>query len=243
MTVKKSITKEVAKAYDEFGNAYWENAKKKVHNAYYERPAMIKLLEKYDLKGKKVVDAGSASGFYSEYLVEKGAKVTAFDVSDEMVRVTKEKVGDKAEVFKADLTKPLDFLENGSVDYIVCSLILHYVYDMHAVFREFHRKLKSGGKVIFCIHHPFSDFSYYEKAENYYKKEVIHDTWTFGEKEVEVVFYRRPLTEIIDSFLSCGFKLETFYEPQPVKEGEKVNKRQYDYLMKNPCFLCMEVVK
>jgi len=35
----------------------------------------------------------------------------------------------------------------------------------------------------------------------------------------------------MDSFLSCGFQLETFYEPQPVEEGEKVNKKQYDYLI------------
>lgn len=53
------------------------------------------------------------------------------------------------------------------------------------------------GLILFSVHHPFADIDLSEKKE-YFKTELLVDHWKRGEDMVEVVFYRRPLNQIVN---------------------------------------------
>ena len=127
-------------AYETLAERYAALADSKAENAYVERPAMLSLLP--EVEGKRVLNAGCGPGWYSEWLVDHGAWVVAIDVSPKMVELAKRRLGARVEVHQADLSKPLDFLEDASFDLILCPLVLDYIRDWEGVFKEFFRLLR-----------------------------------------------------------------------------------------------------
>ncbi|MBB2482605.1 class I SAM-dependent methyltransferase [Bacillus sp. APMAM] len=227
----------VQKAYDELSYDYEHRVDKHaLYNIDYERPAMMNLLPQ-DLKGKMILDAGCAAGWYTEQFIKLGAGVTAIDLSSEMVAATKRRVGDQAEVLCLDLADKLPFKDN-TFDFIVSSLVLHYVKDWGPTFQEFKRILKPDGILLFSVHHPFMDINM-SQNQDYFSTEFIVDQWKRQGKFIEVTFYRRPLHLILNETLA-HFSLEKLIEPQPTKEFEKKNPETYEKLMKNPHFMIIK---
>lgn len=134
-------------AYEALAERYAALVDSKAENAYYERPATLSLLP--DVEGKRVLDAGCGPGSYSEWLVVHGAEVMAIDVSPKMVQLAKRRLGTRAEICQADLSKPLDFLEDESFDLVLCPLVLDYIRDWKSVFTEFCRILRESSLLIF----------------------------------------------------------------------------------------------
>jgi 2-polyprenyl-3-methyl-5-hydroxy-6-metoxy-1,4-benzoquinol methylase len=69
--------------YDTFAESYARENESSLFNAYYERPAMIDLAG--DVAGRSILDAGCGAGPLSAALRDRGAQITAFDSSREMV--------------------------------------------------------------------------------------------------------------------------------------------------------------
>lgn len=230
----------VIEAYDQLANDYEHNVDtKSLFNTEYERPAMFKLLPG-DLKDKRVLDAGCAAGWYTSQLVSLGASVIATDISPEMVKATKRRLGEKAEVLCCDLEKDLPF-EDESFDFIVSSLVLHYIKDWSKPFSEFRRILKPNGTLLFSVHHPFMDLKLSDNGD-YFSTEYIVDQWKRQGKLIDVPFYRRPLQEILNETLGY-FSLERIVEPQPMKEFQLKEPDKYKKLMKNPHFFIVKAEK
>ena len=96
MDVLKDTIKDT---YDKLASTYKENLDvANPYNSYYERPAMMEMVPK-KLEGKSILDAGCAAGWYTSQFVERGANVTAIDVSYEMVKAAKESMGIKQRFF------------------------------------------------------------------------------------------------------------------------------------------------
>ncbi|WP_210212079.1 class I SAM-dependent methyltransferase [Mesorhizobium sp. M6A.T.Ce.TU.016.01.1.1] len=129
--VKASDSKPVAvDAYVSFAKRYDALAPSKPHNALYERPASFELLG--EVTGLDILDAGCGSGICSEKLARSGARVSAFDITPEMLALARERcAGLDVDIRLGDLEKPLDWLADGSFDRIICSLALDYV-ERHA---------------------------------------------------------------------------------------------------------------
>ncbi|MBW9147802.1 class I SAM-dependent methyltransferase [Clostridium sp. CM028] len=227
-------------AYEEMAEHYFKYVDTKPFNAYYERPATVSMLT--DVKGKKVLDAGCAAGWYTKLLLDKGASVIALDFSPNMIEMTKRRVGNKAKIIRADLNEPLDFIDDESIDVILSSLTLHYIKNWEVVMSEFNRILKKGGQLVFSVHHPFMDFKLSSK-ENYFLTELLDDEWTTNKGKVKVQFYRRPLSKIIASVIKSGFTIEKLLEPMPVEQFKTEEPNIYDKLTKNPQFLFIKAKK
>ncbi|GAA3409464.1 class I SAM-dependent methyltransferase [Paenibacillus hodogayensis] len=240
-------TRKIIEAYDKLAKDYEKNVDTMSgHNAYYERPAMMKNMP-MDMNQLVVLDAGCAAGWYTEQFIKLGAQVTAVDLSPEMVEACKRRVGDKAQVFTCDLAEPLPF-ENETFDLIVSSLTLHYIDDWAPTFREFHRVMKPGGSLIFSVHHPFMDFKHFDRPD-YFSHELLKEIWNKKDSgPVEVTFYRRPLQEIIN-VTAEQFIIECIIEPQPsidFKDNPNASdwyKRWFDRLTTNPHFLIVKARK
>jgi SAM-dependent methyltransferase len=229
-----------ARQYDAMGGVYRDGNNKGSLNAYYERPATISLLG--NVAGLRVLDAGCGPGALTEWLVEHGAAVTAVDVSPEMVRIARERVGDRARVQVADLADPLP-LETGSVDVVVSSLAMHYITDWDVPLGEFRRVLTPDGAAVFSTHHPAMDWQMHSPGD-YFAVRQVSERWSLGtEGGFDVTFWRRPLTAITESIYRAGFLIERLVEPAPVPELADVDTDDYRRLRTSPAFLFFRLVK
>ncbi len=222
-----------AHQYNAMAAAYAADNAESAYNAHYERPATISLLG--DVSRRRVLEVGCGPGILTMWLVDHGALVTAFDVSAEMVSLTRESVGDRAAVIVADLDQPLSFAPYRSFDIVVASLVLHYVEDWEPVFREFHRVLKPGGTVVFSTHHPTMDWEI--AGGDYFATTQVTERWRKGGGEFEVTFWRRPLTAMTHAITSSGFVIERLVEPGPAPELRRLDPAAYELIRTKPRFL------
>jgi SAM-dependent methyltransferase len=227
-------------SYQQMADYYFSYVDSKPFNAYYERPGTLALLP--EVKGKRVLDAGCAAGWYTAWLLDHGAQVTAVDLSPNMVERTHQRVGEHARILQADLNLPLDDLTDASFDIVLSSLTLHYLKDWTGVLSEFRRILVPGGTLVFSVHHPFMDFTVF-KRENYFLTELLEDEWNTTAGPVKVYFYRRPLSQIITAVLEAGFLLEKLSEPMPTQEFQAAQPEAYQRLTKRPQFLFLRARK
>jgi SAM-dependent methyltransferase len=228
------------KAYDEMAKYYENYVDTKPWNALYERPATLSLLP--EVKNKKILDIGCAGGWYTKYLLDKGADITGIDANEKMVEITRKRTRDKCPVFQADINNKLNFIEDGTFEIVLASLVLHYIKNIENVFYEINRILKINGELIFSIHHPLMEFVYF-KRENYMETELLEDEWTMGEEEIKVQFYRRPLNKMLQPLIDAGFYIEKILEPEPSKEFREKLPEAYERLLKRPNFLFIKAKK
>src|SRR5258708_208246 len=187
-------------AYERLAEAYAARVDTKAHNAYYDRPAVISLLP--EVAGKHALDAGCGPGVYTEWLVEHGADVVGIDVSPKMLKLAAARLQGRARLLEADLGQPLDF-SDASFDLIVSALVLDYVRDWEALFREFLRVLCEGGCVVFSTEHPYDVFARRRQGANYFDVEQVEAefNWPAFGVCVRAPKYRRPLSSMLDPLL------------------------------------------
>lgn len=222
--------------YDSIAEEYAAKVDNAPYNALYERPAMLGLLP--DLEGRRILDAGCGSGWYAEKLIERGAILDAIDSSGAMVEYARERLkkaggGESGATLQvADLADRLPF-EDEVFDGIVSPLVLHYLRDWRPTLREMHRVLRSNGWLLFSTHHPAADASLF-KTQNYFAVEHVVDHWDWVGR---VEFYRRSLTEILDSVAGSDFVIDKLVEPRPTEEFRSVKPDSWERLMNQPEFL------
>jgi len=227
-------------AYEALAEAYAAAIDTKPHNAYCERPATLSLLP--NVKGKRVLDAGCGPGVYSEWLIKHGAEVVAIDASPRMVRLAKQRLGRAGDVREADLSKPLNFLDDSFFDVIVSPLVLEYIENWGPTLREFFRILRQDGCLVCSVTHPFYDFTYYE-SNNYFETELVGSEWRGFGPHVYMPSFRRSLGATLNPFLHTGFMLETIVEPKPTEDFKEADPKHYNELSQQPCFLCIRARK
>jgi len=235
-------------AYEEMAEAFNARIETAPYNAYLERPAMLSLLP--DVKDKHVLDAGCGPGLYAEILLDKGATVTAIDISPKMIQFTKQRVGNRATIRQANLEEPLDFLADQSVDLVFSSLVLDYVNDWKSLFIEFARILVDDGYFLFSTEHPFEKFAKFGHKqqleietlpENYFKMEYLEIYWSGT--GVLVPTYRRPLSVFFESLEIAGFSFDTLIETQPTEDFKQASPDAYERTSRHPTFMCIRARK
>lgn len=223
-------------AYEALARRYSDIAETKAENGYNEHPAMRAQIGGVD--GLRVLDAGCGPGFLTKYLLEKGAaEVAAFDVSPAMIERARERAGDRARLFVADMAKPLSLLESGQFDLVVSSLAIDYVRDWSVPLAEFRRVLKPGGRLVASVQHPMGAYKWFSPPSAF-GVHLCKAKWKgFGGKPVVVPDYYRSFGEIISPLLAAGFVLRALKETRPVPELEAINPRKYREGMEFPTFM------
>ncbi len=136
-------------------------------HAAFQRDVGHLLLAKLpaDLSGKRVLDLGCGTGYFSALLQQRGADVVCVDISQEMLNQARQRCTQgKATYVLAD-AENLPF-EDCSVDYVFSSLALQWCTDLSYPLKEVRRVLKNGGKGFFST---LTDGSLYELRESWIK--------------------------------------------------------------------------
>ena len=195
--------------YDAFAQSYARENDTSLFNAYYARPAMIELAG--DVGGRRVLDAGCGHGPLAQALQERGAAVTGFDASPEMLRLARQRLGDDADLHLADLARPLPFAD-GEFDDVVVSLVLHYLEDWDAPLAELRRVLRPGGRLLLSVNHPLV-FEVTRPEGDYFAVTAYTDDHTFDGRPAELTYWHRPLHAMTDAFTAAGFAIDVVSEP------------------------------
>jgi SAM-dependent methyltransferase len=197
--------KPVAALYDRIGGDYSRNKPRAVSD-YTELPAVLSLAG--DVRGLRVLDAGCGPGKHSERLLDRGARLTGIDISDEMVAHARERCKGRGRFLRADFEtarfKPASF------DLVTASLCLMYSKDVRPAIRNFSRWLADGGRLIFSLYHPVRffvkvpDFDFSRSRKVWFHLEGC---------DVTVFNYYHPLPKYFDALREHGFELLRLVEP------------------------------
>lgn len=195
--------------YDDFAAAYAADNEVNLSNGHYERPAMLNLAG--DVAGRRILDAGCGSGPLALALRERGARVTGFDASAEMIRLARERLGEDTDLRVLDLAEELPF-EDGAFDDVVCSLALHYLEDWSAPLRELHRVLRPGGRLILSVEHPMVHKLVHPEAD-YFETSLWPLEHEFQGRKAVLNIWHRPLHAMVKDFTRAGFRIADIDEP------------------------------
>ena len=232
-------------SYDAIADRYAAAVDAAPYNALYERPATLALLP--PVAGAHVLDAGCGNGWYTEQLLARGAAVTAVDGSAPMTAHAHARIAalgalsdgagiprpGRARVAAADLSRPLDFLADASVDGVVSALVLHYLRDWGPTLHELRRVLRSDGWLVLSTHHPAEEAARLD-VPDYFAVEEYEDDWKWLGT---VRYWRRPLTATVDALADAGFAVERLVEPLPTEAFRAARPEAYARLRKRPGFL------
>lgn len=115
-------------------------------------------IDKYLDNGMKILDAGCGAGRYSIEFAKRGCKVTLLDISNEQLKIAKEKIDDAKVnkniegIFQGDI-RDLSQFENEKFDLVVCyGAPLSYILECREkVVLEFNRVLKKNGMLFVSV--------------------------------------------------------------------------------------------
>ncbi|CAN5902577.1 class I SAM-dependent methyltransferase [soil metagenome] len=206
---------------------YGDSVETHPFHSHFERPATVEVLPV--LAGLHVLDAGCATGWYTEYLALQGAQVTALDLTPAMVEKTQARVP-TATVIQADLLEPLPF-SNESFDLVLSTLTLHYLENWQPTFAEFQRVLNPSGLLVFSVHHPFKEFDL--SGTNYFEVEKRVRTGAAG----TFSSYRRPISAVTETLHATGFGVERLLEPVPTPAYREADPEGFAEMSCSPSLL------
>lgn len=120
-----------------------------------EQPLVDALLG--DVRGLIVADIGCGTGRHAIRLVQRGARVTGIDFSQQMLErahIKANSVGGMAmQIVQHDLAEPLPF-EQASFDRVLCGLVLDHIPNLATLFADMKRICKPGGFIVISVMHP-----------------------------------------------------------------------------------------
>jgi ubiquinone/menaquinone biosynthesis C-methylase UbiE len=207
-----------ADAYNSIAAAYAAESETGLFNAFYTHPAILDLAG--DVAGRQILDVGCGAGPIAVKLRDRGATVTGFDSSAEMLELARKRLGPDTDLRVADLNSPLPY-PDGAFDDVIAALVLHYLEDWTGPLAELRRVLKPGGRLIAAVDHPFAMELLYRQQTNkpaYFQTRSRTEEWTYGGSSAQLTFWTRPLHAMADAFTKANFKITRISEPPPAAD-------------------------
>ncbi len=137
---------ELAEYYDRF--YWWKDYRREID-------FLVKLLDRYGVKGRRILEVACGTGTHTKLLAARGYKVTGVDLSQEQLAVARRKLRGRAEFVRGDM-RDLDSAVEGTYDCVICffSSISYNltVADLRKTLQGFHRHLEPGGITVFDTH-------------------------------------------------------------------------------------------
>ncbi|MDD6189697.1 MAG: class I SAM-dependent methyltransferase [Clostridiales bacterium] len=241
----EQLWNKMAKAYEEFtsGDNSYSNT--------IEWPCIQKMLP--DIKGKSVIDLGCGSGRYTFLLEEaQPRKVVGVDISDEMLRLAREKAearGSSALFIKGDLN---DFVPDDQYDVVFSSTMSHYIVDLFPLFANIYDMLTYRGIGIISVMNPIYsaqypikngewNVRYLDKSERSYVQ-----PWCEGDDDLEQLLscsYHHTFSDYMNAIIHNGLTILEMQEPLPPESWKSEAPSRYDAFIETPSYLIIKLQK
>ena len=112
-----------------------------------------------DIRFENCLEIGCGTGKNTKWLLTKGQKITAIDLSEEMLSKAREKISnDNVRFLKVDINEDWTFT-NEKFDLVVCSLVLEHIENIDRIFKLISEYLIENGIVYIGELHPFKQYS------------------------------------------------------------------------------------
>ena len=142
------------KAYDIWSEQYDTNSNR---TRDLEATSLRKTLE--GINFNNCLEVGCGTGKNTEWLLTKAKKISAVDISDEMISKARKKVkSDKVQFVLVDIAKPWNFVQE-MFDIVCFSLVLEHIENLDHIFKETSKILVAGGYIYIGELHPFKQYS------------------------------------------------------------------------------------
>jgi 2-polyprenyl-3-methyl-5-hydroxy-6-metoxy-1,4-benzoquinol methylase len=159
-----------------------------------------------DVSGVRVLDAGCGEGHLARILANRGADVTAVDVSPRLVEMARVKDPEGAIDYRAaDLSRPLEEFES-VFDLVGSDLVLNDVPDYRGFINTLGMVTKLGGRVVLSMNNPYS-YVIRKQVEDYFDSGFSAQYRGMSEAGLKVYFHHRTLQEYVTAFVESGFLL------------------------------------
>lgn len=241
----EQLWNKMATAYEAFTSG--ENS----FSATIEWPCIQKMLP--DIKGKSVIDLGCGSGRFT-FLLEESAprKLTGVDISDEMLRLARQKAaerGSKARFIKGDLN---DFVPEDQYDVVFSSTMCHYIFDLFPLFANIYDMLTYKGICIISVMNPMYSAQYPVKSGE--KKSLDPGSTERGyilplyggDDELEELLncgYHHTFSDYINAIIHNGLTILEMQEPLPPESWKAEAPSRYNALVETPTYLILKLQK
>lgn len=206
-------------------------------------PAVDELLG--DVSGKRILDAGCGEGYYSRRLATRGAIVTGIDGSEALLRIAREKSGERIRYLNADLTKHLK-IRKGKFEGILANMVLMDLPSIDVALSEFARILVLDGFLVVSIVHP--SFFWYDWVTDENNNKLYKPISDYLHEKVEelkfwgkTLHYHRPLSYYFNHLEAAGFFIESLREPSPTKQMLK-KWPEWEFHTRIPSFMVIRAI-
>ncbi|HEX2739118.1 MAG TPA: class I SAM-dependent methyltransferase [Rubrobacter sp.] len=235
--------------HDEVGRYWDENADvwTELVRAGYDHyrdglnsPAFLDMLP--DVNSLSGLDVGCGEGHNTRLLAQRGARITAIDISRTFIRYAREAEEGHPLGIRYQTASAVDLpFDEASFDFATAFMSLMDIPETGRVLAEVFRVLKPGGFFQFSITHPCFDTphrknlrdesgrTYAIEVGDYYRRQRGEvEEWIFSAAPPEVREGLRPfrmprftrtLSDWLNLLVETGFMLERFGEPYPSDEA------------------------
>jgi|GEM_PF-2227098 len=181
------------------------------------RPAILALMG--DLTGKTILDVGCGSGYFTALLAKHAGRVTGTDFAPGFISLCQSKYKEIPNLSFSvqDISKTSSF-RNEEFDLILAKMVLQYVDNIAIFARDVRRTLKSEGRLVIAVNHPFHGQGFYKKSEEDGKKESpdyfssLPQTKLSLWNKVTLTWYPKTVENYLMPFVSVGLRLTAIKE-------------------------------
>lgn len=229
---------EVGRYWDENAEAWTKlsRAGYDVYRDYLNTPAFFNMLP--DVKGLLGLDIGCGEGHNTRLLAERGARVTAIDISEVFIQHAKQLEDQESSVIDYQIASAVKLpFADAVFDFATGFMSLMDIAETGGVLAESYRVLKPGGFLQFSVTHPCYDTPHRqnlrdEKGLTYaievggYFENLAGDIaeWLFsaappqikaGLPKFKIPRFTRTISQWLNLLIEIGFLLERIAEPRP----------------------------
>jgi ubiquinone/menaquinone biosynthesis C-methylase UbiE len=220
-----------------------------IYRDYLNTPAFFSMLP--DVNELSGIDIGCGEGYNTRLLCEKGATMTAIDISEIFIqKAIEEELQDPLNInYQVASAVDLPF-ENNQFDFATSFMCMMDIPEMEKALAEAFRVIRPGAFFQFSITHPCFDTPFRRnKRDAFGKTYAIEvggyfqsingqvDEWIFGAApahlknslpKFKTPKFSRTLSHWVNALTQTGFVIENCNEPYPSDETVKLQPRLQD---------------
>jgi SAM-dependent methyltransferase len=211
-------------------------------NDTLEKPIILELVG--DLTNQRILDLGCGDAAFGREALSKGCRTyLGIDGSRNMIMAAQQGLaGTIGQVVQATVENwdyPVE-----AFDLVVSRLVLHYIEDVDAVFKQVHHALIGGGRFVFSVEHPVITSCDRAWQGNEPRQDWIVDNYFNAGRRVtswmggQVVKYHRTVENYFVGLQRAGFVVESVREAEPEREWFE-HDDTYQRRQRIPLFLIM----